>query len=190
MSDVVMLEAALFQLRSAASSVSDPFLGSQLQLTLGVVAHAVDGVAQSLSAASVNDLEFALNDLAGVADQLSGDDEAAIAPVVAMMRDDVARLKEATSLPATVLAAIAALQTKLKARRSAIERQLYRTEGTPEQPLPHPPEELREEAMPLREALATAGFSTPALDALIVDPSSLVFQSLRDISDELEVITG
>ena len=39
-------------------------------------------------------------------------------------------------------------------------------EGAAE-PLPHPPAELRAEALPIREQLAAAGFTTPALDALI-----------------------
>ena len=110
--------------------------------------------------------------------------------LLALLREDVARLKEETSLSSDVMTSIAALQTKLKARRSAIERNLYRAEGSPEQTPPHPADELREDAIPLRDALAAAGFATPALDALIEEPASLVFQSLRDISDELEVITG
>ena len=56
--------------------------------------------------------------------------------------------------------------------------------------LPHPPESLREEALPLREQLAAAGFATPALDGLIDDPESLRFHSINEIVDELDVIAG
>ena len=190
MTDVVMLEAALFQLRAAAASVTDAFLAPQLQLALNVLSGAIASAGQSLNAATVNDLEFALNDLAGVVGELSADDADAIAPSVALLREDVDRLKEATALPPAVRAAIGAFQAKLKARRTAIDRQLYREEGSPTQDPPHPPEELRADALPLRHALFAAGFTTPALDALIEEPASVVFQSLRDIGDELEVITG
>ena len=99
------------------------------------------------------------------------------------------RLKEATSLDASVVARIRALQAKLRARRAAIERQTFR-EGGDDAPLPHPPEELREEALPLRDALAASGFATPALDGLIDDPSALRFHSINEIVDELDVIAG
>jgi len=186
MTDIVLLEAALFQLRAAAASISD----SQLRLAINVLGGAIASAGEMLNASTVNDVEFALNDLLASVDELSAADADAIAPAVALLREDVARLKEETSLSPAVLASIAALQTKLKARRTAIERNLYRAEDTPEQAPPHPPEELRADAMPLRDSLAAFGFATPALDALIEDPSSIVFQSLRDISDELEVITG
>jgi hypothetical protein len=184
MTDVVLLEAALFQLQTAAASITD----GQLRLATSVLANAIAAAGQSLNASTVNDVEFALNDLAAIVDELNDADE--VSRAVALLRADVTRLKEETSLSSAVLAAIAALQTKLKARRNAIERNLYRAEDAPEQAPPHPAEELRADAIPLRESLAAAGFATPALDALIEDPASLVFQSLRDISDELEVITG
>jgi hypothetical protein len=186
MTDVILLEAALFQLRTAAASVTS----SQLNLAIIVLGSAISAAGESVTASTVNDIEFALNDLAAVVDELSADDAAAIEPAVSLLREDVARLKEETSLPQEVFSAIAAMQSKLKARRTSIERNLYRAEDSPEQVPPHPPEELRADAIPLRDALAAAGFATPALDALIDDPSSVVFQSLRDISDEMEVITG
>jgi hypothetical protein len=190
MTDVVLLEAALFQLRAAAASINDEMFASQLNLATSVLGNAITAAGHSLNASTVNDIAFALGDLTAVVDDLSADDAAALAPSVELLRQDVARLKEETSLSPDVMSAIAALQTKLKARRQAIERNLYRAEGSPEQIAPHPADELRNDALPLRDALAAAGFATPALDALIEDPASLVFQSLRDISDELEVITG
>ncbi|MEA2568286.1 MAG: hypothetical protein QOI24_287 [Acidobacteriota bacterium] len=190
MTDVVLLEAALFQLRAAAASITDEMFASQLNLATSVLGNTIAAAGESLNASTVNDVEFALSDLAAVVDELSAADAQMIAPAVELLRQDVARLKEETSLSADVMTTIAALQAKLKARRSAIERNLYRAEGSPEQTPPHPADELREDAIPLRDALAAAGFATPALDALIEEPASLVFQSLRDISDELEVITG
>ncbi len=180
--ELALIDAALFQLKAAASSVNE------MQLTINLLASAIEAARQGVSPAIVNDIEFALNDVAGAIADLSAADAERIAPIVTLLQDDVARLKESTSLPQVVINSIRGLQTKLKARRAAIERQTYRPEGTPEEPLPHPAEELRREAAPLREKLAAAGFTTPALDGLIADPSSLRFHSITDILNELDVI--
>jgi hypothetical protein len=42
----------------------------------------------------------------------------------------------------------------------------------------------------VRDAVAKAGFATPALDAFLQNPSSLVFVTIGDIVDELDVISG
>ncbi|HEY2091404.1 MAG TPA: hypothetical protein VGJ81_05925 [Thermoanaerobaculia bacterium] len=83
---------------------------------------------------------------------------------------------------------VAMLQAKLKIRRGAIERQTFVENPSEAAPLPHPPEELRADALPLRDTLASSGFGTPALDTLIDDPSSLRFHSINEIIDELHVI--
>ena len=70
----------------------------------------------------------------------------------------------------------------------AIERQTYVEGGSVA--LPHPPEALREEALPLARQLAASGFHTPALDALIADPESFRFHLIRELLDELDVIAG
>lgn len=188
MNDVVMLEAALFQLRAGAEDV-DAIYASQLELSLSVLANAIAGARDGLNAARVGDIEFALNDLAAAVDELPAADANRLAEPLQLMREDLGRLKEATSLDAGVVAQIRALQTKLRARRAAIERQTYR-EGGGDEALPHPPDELRAEAVPLRDALAAAGFATPALDGLIDDPAALRFHSLGKIFDELDVIAG
>ncbi len=189
MNDVVLLEAALFQLRTAAGSV-DPMFASQMQLTISVLANAIEAGRRGMSPAVVNDIEFALNDVIGVVGELSAGDAARISPIVTLLQDDVARLKEATALPPAVMNNIRALQGKLRVRRAAIERQTYRAEGAPEEPLPHDPAELQREALPLRQELAKAGFATPALDTLIADSSSLRFHSINEIINELDVILG
>lgn len=188
MSDVVMLEAALFQLRNGAAEV-EPFYASQLELCLSVLAGALAGARDGINAPRVNDIEFALNDLAATIDELSAADAARLTPPLQMMREDVERLKAETSLPRELVERIRAFQQKLRERARAVERQTYR-EGSEGEPLPHPPERLREEALPLRDQLAAAGFATPALDGLIDDPASLRFHSIGEIVDELDVITG
>lgn len=189
MAELVMLEAALFQLRSEAET-ADLSAAPQLELTISVLANAIAQARDGVNAAHVNDIEFAINDLAGAVDELPASDANRLVPILQMMRTDVDALKEQTALGADVVAKIDAFRAKLKARRSAIERQTYRPEGTEPEPLPHPPAELRAEALPLRDALAAAGFTTPELENLIDDPESLRFHSIGAILDELEVIAG
>src|SRR5262249_6022946 len=129
-------------------------------------------------------------DVAAAIGDLSAADAERIAPLVTVLQDDLERLKDATSLSPGVVNAIRNFLSKLKARRAAIERQTYRPEGSPEEPLPHPPEDLKRDAVSLRQALAAAGFATPALDTLIADPSSLRFHSINEIVNELDVIGG
>ncbi len=187
--ELMLLQAGLFQLKSSAASV-DAMYGPQMQLTINVLSNAVEAAGASVNPAVVNDIEFALNDVAAAVGELSAADAERIAPIVTLLQDDVARLKEATSLPSAMVNGIRAFQIKLKARRAAIERQTYRPEGAPEEPLPYPPPELQREAAPLRQQLAAAGFSTPALDALIADANSLRFHSINEILNELDVIVG
>jgi hypothetical protein len=186
--DVVLLEAALFQLRSGAEGV-DAIYAPQLELSLSVLTNAIAAAREGANAARVNDIEFALNDLVAAIDELPAADAERLASPLQMIRDDVARLKAETALPPEIVDRIHLLQKKLRTRAAAIERQTYR-EGGDGAPLPHPAEELRAEALPLREQLTAAGFATPALDALIDDPASLRLHSITDIVDELDVIAG
>lgn len=190
MTDTVLLEASLFQLKAAIGSVDDPMFQSQLRLTMDVLANAVVAASHSVNPATINDVDFALNDVVATIGELNAADSAVLTPLVEQVQADVASLKQATALPADLVTAIHELQSKLKVRRTAIERQTYRAEGAPEEPLPHPPEALSKEAVPLRASLAQAGFATPALDELIEDPASLRFHSIGDILDELDVIIG
>ena len=183
-----MLEAALFQLRAGAEDI-DPMYAPQLNLCFSVVENAIAAARDGINAARVSDVDFALNDLAAAVGDLPAGDAERLAASLEMLRADVDALKAETALHPGVIDRVRALQAKLRARRSAIERQTYR-EGGGGEPLPHPPEQLRTEAAPLREQLAGAGFATPALDALIDDPSSLRFHSINDIVDELDVIAG
>lgn len=190
MNDVVMLEAAVFQLKAAVDAVTDEMFASQLRLSMTILINAVDMAGQSLSVAAVNDIDFALNDVAAIVNELSAVDAANVIPALEMLQADVGQLKQATSLSPAVANAIRAFQSKLRARRAAIERQTYRPEGAAAEPLPHPPDQLRVEAVPLRQQVAAAGFATPALDELISDPASLRFHSINEILNELDVIVG
>jgi hypothetical protein len=187
MTDVVMLEAALFQLRAAASGV-DSESAPQLGLCISVLANAIAAGHGGVNAAIVNDIEFATNDLSAAIDELPQTDADRLAPLLATLREDLEKLKSATALDPDLIAQIQGFQSKLRERMKAIERQTYVEGGSA--PLPHAPEELRAEAIPIAGQLAAAGFPTPALDALIAEPESLRFHSIRELVDELEVILG
>jgi hypothetical protein len=184
MSELLMMEAALFQLRACLSGDPDML---PLRLSADVLANAIQSAKTGgINAARVNDIEFALNDLVAAVDD--GGAPEAVFGAIAMLQNDAAALRNATALPNELVASIRELQMRLKARAKAMERAQYRAEGTEPEPLPHPPEELREAAIPIARQLAAAGFDTPALDHLIGDPDELRYHTLNDIVDELDVI--
>lgn len=186
MSELLMMEAALFQLR--ASLADDPEL-LPMRLSADVLANAVAAAKDhGINAARVNDIEFALNDLVSAVDDAGAPDE--VCSAIALLQNDTAALRRANALPAETVTAIRDLQSRLRARAKAMERAQYRAEGTDAAPLPHPPAELRELAIPLARQLAAAGFETPTLDLLIAEPDELRYHSMNEIVDELDVIAG
>lgn len=181
-----MMEAALFQLRAAIAD--DPEL-LPLRLSADVLANAVSAAkAGGINAARVNDIAFALNDLVAAVDDAGAPD--AICSVIALLQNDTAVLHRANALPAETITSIRNLQTRLRERGKALERAQYRAEGTDPAPLPHPPEELRELAIPLARQLGAAGFATPSLDELVADSNQLRYHTINEIVDELDVIAG
>ena len=187
MTDVVMLEAALFQLRAAASDI-DRDIAPQLGLSINILVNAIAAGRAGVNASVASDIEFAFNDLSAAVDELPQSDADRLAPIIATLHRDIDALTAATALDPAVLTQIRAFQSKLRERMKAIERQTF-VEGGGEE-LPHPPEGLREEAIPIARQLAAAGFETPSLNALISDPASTRLYSLRDIAGELDAILG
>jgi hypothetical protein len=185
-SELLMMEAALFQLR--ATLADDPEL-LPMRLSADVLAGAIAAAkAGGINAARVNDIDFALNDLVTAANDAGA--PVAIASAIALLQDDAAILRRANALPEETLASIRELQTRLRARAKALERGQYRAEGAHPAPLPHPPQELRELAIPLARQLAAAGFATPSLDLLVAEPEELRYHSINELVDELDVIAG
>jgi len=187
MTDVVLLQASLVALRTASESADAEF-SPELSLSLNVLTAAVAGASAVLNASTMNDVEFATNDVGASIDELSQADADRLVPLLTTFREHVAALKAATALNPVLIANIRTFQQKLRERMTAIDRQTYLEGGS--DVLPHSPEMLREEAVPLGRQLLAAGFATPALDALIADPSSFRFHSIRELFDELDVITG
>jgi hypothetical protein len=189
MKELERMEAAIEQLREGVDRIGEPFLQTQIRLAMNVLHNALASARQdTITAALVNEIEFALHDLSGIASELPVEDYERIVPGIATLEKKIAALHASNALPAEVIAAIRAFQGKLKVRRSAVERQTY--VENPTDPLPHPPHELRGDAIPLRDKLVASGFATPELDTFIDDPESLRFHSINAIIDELDVIAG
>jgi len=182
-----MLEAALFQLRAAASDI-DRDIAPQLGLSINILANAIAAGHDGVNASVASDIEFAFNDLSAALDELPQSDADRLAPIIATLRRDIDALTAATALDPAVITQIRAFQSKLRERMNAIERQTF-VEGGGEA-LPHPPELLRDEAIPIARQLAAAGFETPSLNVLISDPAATRLHSLRDIDGELDAILG
>jgi len=184
MSELLMMEAALFQLRAAVGE--DPML-LPIRISADVLSNAVSAAqSEGVNAARVNDIEFALNDLVAAIDDAGAPDE--VYRAVALLQNDAAALRAASALPPEVVTAVRALQAKLKARAKAMERAQYRAEGSEAEPLPHPPEELRNDAIPLVRQLTAAGFDTPSLVMLMADPDEVRYHTLNEVADELDVV--
>ena len=186
MSDLRTMEAAVLHLRTALAD--DPEM-LPMRISADVLANAVTAAKDSgLNAARVNDIEFALNDLVSAVDDAGAPD--GVFSAVALLQNETATLRREYALPAETISAIRDLVTRLSARSKALERNQYRVEGTDAAPLPHPPEELRQLAVPIARQLEAAGFATPSLDELIARPDSLRYHTINEIVDELEVIAG
>lgn len=182
-----MMEAALFQLRAA---IADDPGAMAIGIAANVLANAVAAAKQDgINAARVNDIEFAMNDLVAAVDD-EGNAPDGVFAAIAMLQNDVARLRNATAIPKEIVASIRELQTKLRTRAKAMERAQYRAEGSDAEPLPHSPEELRALAVPLARQLAAAGFATPALDELVAGHDELRYHTLNEVVDELDPIAG
>jgi len=186
MNELLMMEAALFQLRNATGD--DPMLLS-VRISAEMLARAVARAKEEgVNTARVNDIEFALNDLIVAIDDAGASNDVYLA--VAMLQNDTASLRSKTALPAELTKSIRELQTKLKERARAMERSQYRMEGSEAAALPHDPEALRETAIPIVRQLAAAGFATPSLDLLIAEPGELRYHTINEIVDELDIILG
>jgi hypothetical protein len=186
MNELVLMEAALFQLRAALEDDSQLL---SIRLSSDVLGHAVLAAKEhGVNAARVNDIEFALNDLIAAVDDAGAPD--AVCGAMALLQNDAASLRAANALPPEVIAAIRALQKQLRTRAKALERAQYRAEGTEPEPLPHLPEELQAAAIPIARQLAAAGFDMPALDSLVANPASLRYHTINEIVDELDVVSG
>lgn len=182
------LESALADMTRAFESFDDGMFIPQLELSRNMFANNLQFAAADLNPRSMKELDFTFNDLRTFASELTNDDAARLAPSLAAIEAALATLREAAALPKELVAAIQAMRAKLKARKGALERALFRPPGSQPEPAPHPPSELRDEAARIAAALRDNGFDTPELDDLVASTDDELGQlSIERLVEELDL---
>lgn len=161
-----------------------------VKLSRVVLSDAAEAATREPNTRRMSDLSFALTDLRSAVDELPFGERAAFAGPLSELTELVDELCRRTRLSSSLLEHIRYLSARLEERRAAVARQGFHPPGSTPPPLPHPPAELQQEAVAVRDALRASGFETPALDLLIDAPESVYMSELAAIVDELEVITG
>lgn len=161
------LEGAIAGMTAAFESFDDGMFIPQLELSRNMFANNLRAAAEDLNPRTMKELDFTFNDLRTFASELIDEDAARLAPSLAAIEASLASLREAAALPKELVASIQGLRAKLKARKGALERALYRPPESAPEPLPHSPSELRDEASRIAAALKANGFDTPELDELV-----------------------
>jgi hypothetical protein len=182
------LEGAIAGITTAFDSFDDGMFIPQLELSRNMFASNVRTAAGDLNPRTMKELDFTFNDLRTFASELTDEDAARLAPSLAAIETALASLREAAALHPELVAAIRMLRGKLKSRKSALERALFRPPGSPAEPLPYPPSELRDEASRIAEALQASGFDTPELDELAGSTEAELGQlSIERLVEELDL---
>jgi len=182
------LDGAIAGITTAFDSFDDGMFIPQLELSRSMFANNVRTAAVDLNPRSMKELDFTFNDLRTFASELTDEDAARLAPSLAMIETALASLREAAALHPELVAAIRVLRGKLKSRKSSLERALFRPPGSPPEPLPHPPSELRDEASRIAGALQASGFDTPELDELVASTDDELGQlSIERLVEELDL---
>jgi hypothetical protein len=183
-----LLNEGVFELRRGLTQVEDEMFGGQTKLGAQILANAVTTVLTELNPRAVKDLDFAFNDLLGLTADLPPFERAALDPAFNLLQQGIARLKSSVAIAPTVVDQLKILRAKLSDRRSAFERQLYKPPGSPVEPLPNAPSEMREAASLLQQQLVVAGFETPTLDRMIAEPGTFELRDVSELIDEIDVI--
>ncbi|HEY5610801.1 MAG TPA: hypothetical protein VIL97_06325 [Thermoanaerobaculia bacterium] len=182
------LDDGLAALHRAVSRVDDEMFVSQMQLAANLLASVLLLVSEDLNARRAKDAEFALNDLLNLTNELSPDDRAKVEGPLSILEDEIESMKSSAALPEPVFEKMKLLQSKLRERRMAIERQTFRPPENEPEPLPHDPQQLRAEAAELQNELTRNGFETPTLDRLVQQPQSFQGRDVSELIEELDVI--
>lgn len=181
------LHDALTGLAEASTDVDEIF-AMQTNLATAMLRNAAAVAREEVSARTASDMEFALNDLRLIADELPDDDRARFEPHLTAIAKIIEELKGAAALPARLVSQIEQLKGKLSERSKAIQRAPYQAPEAAKAPLPHEPAVLRPEAREIRMLLRNAGFDTPALDRLVDGNDELYLSDVNRVIEELEVI--
>lgn len=187
-----MAEVTRARLRAAVTIVIDLAAESEepaVRLSRVVLEESAEAAMREPNTRRVADLSFALTDFRAAVDELPYGERSALDAPLRELSAIVDELRRRTALSPSLIEHLTHLRKRVETRRAAVARQGFHPPGTTPPPLPHPPEELARDAAPLRDALRTSGFDTPALDLLIDSPAAVYMSELSNIADELEVIT-
>ena len=168
-------------------AIADDFTGQQFRLSVRMLATEAATVIDSASARSIKGLVFALDDLTGIAGELSGDDRSQLEGCLELLRNEATQWQSEFSLSQATAGRLRAFRGKLTERRAAREKQLYLPPGSPLAALPHEPRALQAEAVALQGEVAAAGFESAALARLAADPASF---EIRDVTELIEEISA
>ncbi len=175
-------------LTATFESFDDGMFIPQLELSRNMFAGNLSAAAEQLNPRTMKELDFTYNDLRTFPSDLSDEDAARVPPSLAPIEQAPSTLPAPAALPADLVAAIKSLRAKLKTRKGALERALYRPPESEATPIPHPPSELRAEATKIADAIREQGFDTTELDELATDSDDELGQlSIERLIDELDL---
>lgn len=182
------LNEVIADLTATFESFDDGMFIPRLELSRNMFASNLAAAAEQLNPRTMKELDFIYNDLRTFAAELTDDDASRLAPALTAIEQALATLRGSAALPADLVAAIKSLRTKLKTRKGALERALYRPPESEATPIPHPPSELKAEASPIADAIREQGFDTTELDELATASDDELGQlSIERLVDELDL---
>jgi hypothetical protein len=182
------LDEAIAAMTAAFESFEDGMFIPQLELSRNMFQNNLSAAAEQLNPRTLKELDFTFNDIRTFASELTESDHARLAPSLDAIEAVLAALRGSAALPAGLVASIRALRAKLKERKSALERALYRPPGSAPEPLPHPPADLGAEAAGVAQELQANGFDTPELDELVAyEGDELGKLSIERLVEELDL---
>lgn len=185
---IAQLEGAIAGMTTAFESFDDGMFIPQLELSRNIFTNNLRAAASELNPRTMKELDFTFNDLRTFASELTDEDAARLAPSLEAIEAALGTLRVAAALPNDLVAAIQALRAKLKARKSALERALYRPPESAPEAIPYAPSQLRDEASRIADALKANGFETPELDELVTSTDEELGQlGIERLVEELDL---
>ncbi len=186
----VKMADAGYRLTYACSQIGEEFYAKQIMLSGNMLIDSMNAAMENLNPKTLGDVEFAFDDVASLVEELPESEIEWFQPPFNTIRSTIQELGFHISLPEVLTKRIRSLRDKLGDRLRAVERASFRPPGSPEEPLPHDPATLQNEADALRAELVAAGFETPLLDKLATDPASIDNLDCTTLTEELDVILG
>lgn len=180
-------ESAARGLARATAGVTDSFMQNQILLAGNMLIDAANAFLLRQSARRYRDLQFAFQDLEGIASEL-GPASAPFDEPIDTIRGLVSELDE-YGLSGELASRIDQLVEKLQEQIRAYDKQAFLPPGSEADPLPHPPESLSGDAAAIREEVVAEEFDAPMLEKLANQPQEFEMRDYAVLSDELTAIT-